>query len=58
MLMEELCNFLSLSAIVSAGNPLEMIKSRFQTMNELIDKGTIQKKYQGIIDCAKAIKVN
>lgn len=56
--MEELVHFLSLSALISAGNPLELVKSRIQTMNELIDKGTIQNRYSGIFDCVKHIKLN
>lgn len=56
--MEQVVHAIGLSALVSIGNPIELIKSRFQTMNELIDRGTIQKKYQGIVDCIKMIKVN
>lgn len=51
-------NAVGLSALVSLANPIELIKSRFQTMNELIDRGTIHYRYKGILDCVKAIKLN
>lgn len=50
--------FTSLSLLISASNPLELVKSRIQTMNEMIDQGAIHKRYQGIFDCVRAIKFN
>lgn len=40
--MESITQILTASAIISAANPLENIKSRIQTMNELVDRGSIK----------------
>lgn len=56
--MQELLHLATLSTIVSLSNPLELVKSRFQTMAELVDRGTISKNYTSITDCVKRIKLN
>lgn len=56
--MDEALKLATISAIVSISNPIELVKSRFQTMSELIDRGTIQKKYTSIADCIRGIKLN
>ena len=53
--MEEAFKTISLFTLLSALNPLELVKSRYQTMNELIEKGDIQRHYQGLRDCARNI---
>lgn len=53
--MQEAINAVSMSAIITIANPLELIKSRYQTMNEMIAKGALNHHYKGIRDCAKNI---
>jgi hypothetical protein len=51
--MEEKINGAVMLIMVSVNNPVELIKSRIQTMNQLIFNGMIAKQYDGIIDCMK-----
>ena len=53
--MSEIVNALSISVVISVSNPLELIKSRYQTMNEMIAKGTLNRHYHGLRDCAKYV---
>lgn len=53
--MEQLANTLELSLLLSFNNSVELVKSRYQTMAELITRGSLLKHYEGITDCAKTI---
>ena len=39
--------------LIAITSPLEVIKLRLQTQNEMLKKGTINKPYEGFIDCFK-----
>lgn len=51
--MEEGLHTILMFAMVSVGNPVELIKSRIQTMNQMIINGSIKKQYEGIVDCIR-----
>ena len=36
-------------------SPIEVIKMRLQNMEEMLKKGTLDRPYKGIVDCAKRI---
>ena len=52
---EKTTQTVTLYALLSLLNPLELIKSRYQTMVEMIEKGTLDHQYKGIKDCARSI---
>ena len=36
-------------------SPIEVIKMRLQNMDEMLKKGTLDRKYNGIVDCTRRI---
>jgi solute carrier family 25 (adenine nucleotide translocator) protein 4/5/6/31 len=46
---------LQIALFLSFVNPLELVKTRIQTMNELRDIGKIPETYKGVSDCFKKI---
>lgn len=54
----ELKNTVSLMALISLTNPLELIKTRLQTTKELVSAGKLRENYKGVIDCLKKVFKN
>lgn len=55
--MDEVVQFVCFSALATINNPIELVKCRFQTMNELVAKGTIHSRYHSILECIREIKI-
>ena len=53
--MDQQFKTISLFTLLSALNPLELVKSRYQTMHELIEKGNLKTGYQNLRDCARNV---
>jgi solute carrier family 25 (adenine nucleotide translocator) protein 4/5/6/31 len=54
--MEEAMNAATITAAVSFSSPLELLKSRMQTMGQMVLNGTIDRQYEGIHDCLARVR--
>lgn len=46
---------ISASISKTIASPIEVIKMRVQNQDEMIKQGTLEKRYSGIVDCARRI---
>jgi solute carrier family 25 (mitochondrial adenine nucleotide translocator), member 4/5/6/31 len=48
-------SYLSVGATLSLSNPIEFVRIRMQTMQELLKQGRLEKPYQGLSDCCQRV---
>lgn len=54
--MKAIASFAGAGAAMTLANPVELVRIRMQTMSELVELGTLNRSYSGVLDCMKRVQ--